>query len=117
GRAALRGALGPGGAQADLPVRGGLHAPVRVPLLLAHEHREHSPDRALRRARPGRRPRGDIRAAGRVLRGAFRDAGALLGRLDRLPARLDLRRGALPDHRRRAAGGFGWPAVAIQPVV
>ena len=47
-------------------------------------------------------PHADVRAAGRVLLRAVRHVGALHRRLGRLPARVDLRRCARADHRRRS---------------
>ena len=59
---------------------------------LAREHQERVTDhpRALNRADV---PKYDVRPAGRAFRGDVQRKGTLLGRLDRLPGRLHLRRG------------------------
>ena len=63
------------------------------------DHRERA---ARRRGRPVL-PLADVRPAGGVLLRAVRHLGALHRRVGRLPAGLDLRRRAGPDHRRGAA--------------
>ena len=69
-----------------------VHAPVRVSVLRAAGHEGAGAHLARDRARRQRRPRPDVRAAGGVLLRAVRDADALHGRVDRLPARVGVRR-------------------------
>ena len=68
--------------------------------LIATQVRGQDPARDRRRPGPAR---ADVRPAGGVLLRALRHLGPLHRRLRRLPAGLDLRRRAGPDHRHRAA--------------
>ncbi|GAB2747093.1 hypothetical protein GCM10027174_21580 [Salinifilum aidingensis] len=95
-------AVRPGGAPPRVPVRRGRHRGVGLRLLRPAGHG------VVRADEPGDHrgagaARRDVRTAGGVLLRAVRHAGALLGRLDRLPAGLDRGRLAGTGHRHRAA--------------
>src|SRR5215211_5251204 len=103
----LRLALGPHRPQAG--VYGGrsvLH-PVRVPLLLAHEHRSEDPGLAGHRAVARNRARRDVRPPGELPLRALRHACPLQRGLDRLPAGADSRWRHRAVHCRRAARQHG----------
>ena len=95
-------ALRPGGTPSPLPgrCRRGRALVLRVlPARVLGERRQG----ADRRAGRADLPHADVRPAGGVLLRALRYVGPLHRCLGRLPARLDLRRRARPDHRGEAA--------------
>src|SRR3712207_3641651 len=92
-----------GGQEAGVPLRGGVLAFVRLPVLLAHEYRGDRLDLAGHRVEPCPWPRRDVRSAGGLLLRALRYPGPLQRSLSWLPACLGARGWALAAYRYGAA--------------